>query len=100
MTNPSSKNVPDGSQQFRNSTAPGEARLEARNHNHGSLYRAKIVPFHGPPEYGEWFSSESDLRSAMKERPRLLGRRYYCESKIITCAECDVNEGPKVIATL
>jgi hypothetical protein len=79
---------------------PGEVRLEAKKHNHGFLYRAKIVPFQGPAEYGEWFSSESDLRSAMRETRRLLGHRYYCESKTLTCAECDVNEGPKVIAML
>lgn len=74
--------------------------MEARKHNHGHLYRAKIVPFRGSPEYGEWFSTESDLRSAMQKTPRVLGNRYYCESKILTCAECDVKEAPKVIATL
>jgi hypothetical protein len=74
--------------------------LEAKKHNHGRLYRAKIVPFRGPTEYGDWFSTESDLRSAIQKETRLIGSRYYCESKMLTCSECDINEGPKVIATL
>jgi hypothetical protein len=74
--------------------------LETKKHNHGRLYRAKIVPFRGPPEYGEWFSTESDLRFAMQNTSRPIGNRYYCESKMLTCAECDVDESPKVIAAL
>ena len=74
--------------------------MEAKKHNHGRLYRAKIVPFRGPPEYGEWFDTEAGLRSAMSLAARLIGNRYYCESKMLTCAECDANEVPRVIATL
>jgi len=74
--------------------------MELRKHNHGHLYRAKVVPFAGATEYGEWFHSESALRSAMGEAARILGTRYYCEMKVITCAECENDESPKVIAAL
>jgi len=72
----------------------------ARKHSHGHLYRVKIAPFSGPTEYGEWFGSEAALRSAMKEVARDIGKKYYCEAKTIHCAECEVDEGPKVIAAL
>jgi hypothetical protein len=74
--------------------------MELKKHAHGYLYRAKIAPFRGPTEYGEWFSSEAALRSAMKETARDIGKKYYCEAKTISCAECEVDENPKVIAAL
>jgi hypothetical protein len=64
------------------------------------MYRAKMVPFAGPAEYSDWFGTESDLRSAMQKQTRRLGTRYYCETKLIGCAECEVGEGAKVICTL
>lgn len=74
--------------------------MESRKHAHGHLYRVKITPFTGPPEFGEWFESEAALRSAMREVVRDIGKRYYCEAKMINCAECEVDEHPKVIAAL
>ena len=74
--------------------------MAAKKHDHGRLYRAKIVPFRGSPEYGDWFSTESELRSVMQRITRPIGNRYYCESKMIACSECDVDESPRVIATL
>jgi hypothetical protein len=71
-----------------------------KKHAHGNLYRVKIAPFSGPTEYGEWFGSEAALRSAMRDVARDIGKRYYCETKMIGCAECEVDERPKVIATL
>jgi len=72
----------------------------AKKHAHGYLYRAKIAPFSGPAEYGEWFGSEAMLRSAMREVARDIGKKYYCEAMMIRCAECKVDEKPKVIAVL
>jgi hypothetical protein len=74
--------------------------MELKKHAHGHLFRVKIAPFTGPIEYGEWFSSEAELRSAMKETTRDIGKRYYCEAKVIRCAECETDENPKVIASL
>lgn len=74
--------------------------MEPKRHTHGSLYRAKIAPFSGPTEYGEWFGSEAALRSAMREVARDIGKRYYCETKTIGCAECEVDERPRVIDAL
>ncbi len=74
--------------------------MESKKHAHGSLYRAKIAPFKGPTEYGEWFGTEAALRTSMQETTRTLGSRYYCEAKTIGCAECEVDEKPKVIASL
>ena len=71
-----------------------------KKHAHGRLYRAKITPFSGPTEYGEWFGSEAMLRGAMSGIARDIGKRYYCEAKLIHCAECEVDEDPKVIAVL
>jgi hypothetical protein len=71
-----------------------------KKHTHGRVYRAKIAPFSGPTEYGEWFGSESALRSAMQAVARDVGKRYYCEEKMTPCAECEVDERPRVIATL
>jgi len=79
---------------------PDPVKRNNIKHDHGHLFRAKITPFGGAPEYGEWFHSESALRAAMKDVIRALGKRYYCEAKAITCAECDANENPRVIATL
>jgi hypothetical protein len=59
-----------------------------------------MVPYVGPPEYSDWFGTESDLRSAMRAQARRLGTRYYCETKMIRCPECEVEEGAKVICTL
>jgi hypothetical protein len=79
--------------------------VETKKHHHGHLFRAKVVPFTGPAEYGEWFPTESALRSAMQQVARHIGKRYYCETMLITCAECE-NAGsesdtkPKVIASL
>ena len=74
--------------------------MEATKHNHVRHYRVKIVPFHGPPEYGEWFATEAGLRLAMQKMTRLIGNRYYCESKMLTFSGCHVDEHPKVIGTL
>jgi hypothetical protein len=74
--------------------------MEPKKHRHGYLYRVKIAPFSGPAEYGEWFDSEARLRSAMREVARDIGKRYYCEAKLICCPECEVDEDPKVIAAL
>jgi len=74
--------------------------LEPKKHNHGQMYRAKIVPSIGPPEYGEWFGTEADLRSAMRGLTRSIGKRYYCETKMIACSECEGGEAAKVISTL
>ena len=64
------------------------------------MYRCKIVPFAGPTEYGEWFDTESQVKAAMRNLVRGLGTRYYCETKMITCPECKVDERPKVISAL
>jgi len=69
-------------------------------HYHGQVYRWKIVPFAGPPEYGEWLRTESDVRAAMGALTRAIGVRYYCEAKPITCPECEINEAPRVICSL
>ena len=74
--------------------------MQLRKHHHGYLFRMKVVPFVGAPEYGEWFHSESALRSAMDTVSRKLGKRYYCEHKAITCPDCEGNESPTVIGTL
>jgi hypothetical protein len=71
-----------------------------KKHSHGYLYRAKIAPFSGPTEYGEWFGSEAALRTAMRETARNIGSRYYCEAMTIGCSECEVDEKPRVIAAL
>ncbi len=74
--------------------------MKPKKHAHGHLYRAKITPFSGPTEYGEWFASEALLRSAMSGVAHDIGKRYYCEAKLIHCAECEADENPKVIAVL
>lgn len=74
--------------------------MQLVKHDHGEMYRAKIVPFGGAPEYGEWFGTESDVRSAARELTRRLGTRYYCEVKKIACCECEADEEPRVIAPL
>ena len=83
-------------------TRPGPVapRLEdwrEPKHNHGRMYRCKIVPFAKPAEYGEWLGTESEVKAALV---RSLGARYYCEMKMITCAECNVDGDAKVIAAL
>jgi len=74
--------------------------MQQKKHAHGHVYRAKIAPFSGPAEYGEWFGSEAALRSSMSGVTRDIGKRYYCEAKMMHCAECEVDEKPKVIAAL
>ena len=74
--------------------------MELKKHAHGRLFRVKIAPFTGPIEYGEWFDSEAELRLAMRQVARDIGKKYYCESKTIHCAECETDEAPKVIASL
>jgi hypothetical protein len=71
-------------------------------HNHGQLYRAKIVSIDGRTEYGEWFDSEKELRASMQGATRALGKRYYCEAKRVRCTQpgCDVDPTPRVITTL
>ena len=64
------------------------------------MFRAKIVPYAGATEYGEWFASELEVRLAMEKLPRALGSRYYCEMQMIACAQCSVDEDAKVIASL
>jgi hypothetical protein len=71
-------------------------------HNHGHVYRAKIVDPHGQAEYGEWFNTEKALRDAMRGVKRNIGKRYYCEAKMVPCTQagCDVDQTPRVIASL
>jgi hypothetical protein len=77
-----------------------EDRPEPKRHNHGRMYRCKIVLPTGLTEYGEWFGTESDVRAAMANLVRSLGARYYCEMKMISCPECNADEGAKVISAL
>ncbi len=79
---------------------PPELPAERKSHNHGDLFRAKIVPFAGPAEYGEWFATEAEVRSAMRGVARDIGKRYYCETKVMTCAECERDQRPRVVCTL
>jgi hypothetical protein len=71
-------------------------------HNHGRVYRAKIVNADGRTEYGKWFNTEKDLRDAMQGVTRAIGKRYYCEAKMVNCTqpECDIDPNPRVITTL
>jgi hypothetical protein len=71
-------------------------------HNHGRVYRAKIVSANGRTEYGEWFNTEKELRDAMQVVTRAIGKRYYCEAKRVNCTqpECDVDPNPRVITAL
>jgi hypothetical protein len=71
-------------------------------HNHGRLYRVKIVSADGRTEYGEWFNAEKDLRDEMQWVTRAIGKRYYCESRMVNCTQpgCDVDPTPRVITTL
>ena len=71
-------------------------------HNHGRVYRAKIVSTDGRTEYGEWFNTEKELRDAIKGVTRAIGKRYYCEAKMVNCTQpgCDVDPTPRVITIL
>jgi hypothetical protein len=62
-------------------------------HNHGQIYRAKIVSIDGRTEYGGWFNTEKELRDAMQGVTRAIGKRYYCEAKMLNCTQpqCDVD---------
>jgi hypothetical protein len=71
-----------------------------RKHDHGRLFRWKLVPFNGSSEYGAWLGTEADVRVALLDVPRRLGGRYYCEAKRITCPECDTDQAPAVICAL
>ncbi len=73
---------------------------EIIKHDHGQMYRCKIVSLTEPVEYGEWFGTESDVRAALRGSGRELGLRYYCETKAITCPQCEANEKAKVICSL
>jgi hypothetical protein len=79
-----------------------ENQVTSQKHNHGRVYRAKIVAQGGTIEYGEWFNTEVDLRASMGPIARHLGKRYYCEASMVPCAhaECNVDQTPKVIAVL
>ena len=71
-------------------------------HNHGQIFRAKIVSSDGRTEYGEWFYTEKELRKSMHGVTRALGKRYYCEAKRVPCTErsCNVDPTPRVIDAL
>jgi hypothetical protein len=73
---------------------------EPKPHNHGRMYRCKMVPFKGATEYGEWFATELEVQTAMRSLVRKLGTRYYCETRKTTCPECEAGEGEKVISVL
>lgn len=73
---------------------------DLKKHRHGQVYRWKIVPFNGPPEYGEWLGTERDVQAALRSKTRTIGGRYYCEAKSITCPECDRDETARVICAL
>ena len=77
-------------------------QMNPQKHNHGRVYRAKIVNMNGGTEYGEWFNTEGDLISSMSGIARHLGKKYYCEASMVPCAqvECNVDQTPKVIAVL
>jgi hypothetical protein len=77
-----------------------EESRELKKHRHGKMYRWKIVPFTGPPEFGEWLGTEADVQIALRSKTRSLGGRYYCEMKSITCSECDTDEAARVICAL
>ena len=49
--------------------------------------------------YGEWFNTEKELRDAMQGVTRAIGKRYYCEAKMVNCTQpgCDVDPNPRVI---
>jgi hypothetical protein len=71
-------------------------------HNHGRVYRAKIVSADGRTEHGEWFNTEKELRDTMQGVARAIGKRYYCEAKVVNCTQpgCDIDPTPRVITTL
>jgi hypothetical protein len=71
-------------------------------HNHGYVYRAKIVGSDGQAEYSDWFNTEQALRDSMRGVTRNIGKKYYCEAKMLPCtqAECDADQKPRVIASL
>jgi hypothetical protein len=81
---------------------PVESAVEQPMHNHGQIYRAKIVSIDGRTEYGDWFDSEKELRDSMQGVTRALAKRYYCEAKRVRCTErsCDVDPTPRVTASL
>lgn len=83
--------------------SPQPADKEPRapqKHSHGRLFRWKIVPFGGSPKFGEWLATEAEVRVSLKRVTRSVGERCYCETKAITCPECDMDEAAKVICSL
>ena len=67
-------------------------------HNHGHVYRAKIVGSDGQAEYGAPFNTEEALRDSMhgiKQNILLWHKDGAC-----TKAGCDVDQIPRVIAAL
>jgi len=56
----------------------------------------------GRVEYSEWFNTEDDLRDSMRGTQRNIGKRDYCEVKMVPCLDpaCDVDQKPRVISTL
>jgi hypothetical protein len=77
-----------------------EDARELRKHNHGQMYRLKMVPFGRPPQFGEWLGTEADVRTALESVARNVGGRYYCEMKAITCPECSADQPARVICAL
>jgi hypothetical protein len=71
-------------------------------HNHGKIYRAKIASPDGRIEFSDWFDTEKELRDAMQKKNREIGKRYYCEAKMVSCTQpgCDVDQTPRVISSL
>ena len=74
--------------------------MDLPKHNHGRMYRAKIVPFSGPTEFGPWFSTESEVRTDMDTQRRNIGSKYYCETKTISCPECEADDKARVVGML
>jgi hypothetical protein len=80
---------------------PGvEKDRSEKRHNHGRMFRCKIVPFNGPAQYGEWLGSELEVSLSRRSLGRKIGERYYCEAKTLTCPECHTEESPKVISAI
>jgi hypothetical protein len=70
-------------------------------HNHGRVYRAKIVKAQ-TDEPSTTSGSTPKKSDAMQGVTRAIGKRYYCEAKMVNCTQpgCDVDPTPRVITTL
>ena len=77
-----------------------EDRPERKKHNHGRMYRCKIVPFSGKTEYGEWLDTGKKVQAVVSHLVRTIGTRYYCEMKTITCSGCEADERTRVVSAL